>query len=118
LTRKKQNDAGDKQMSIWFVSRHPGTIAWIKSQPVTVDIFCEHLDVNEINAGDVVIGNLPVPMGAAILEKGARYIYLSVALPSTLRGKELSESELNNLGVSLHEVNITLGERLSVADIS
>ncbi len=114
----KEPATKETTLSIWFVSRHPGAIAWVKSQPISVDKFCEHLDTSMIQSGDTVIGNLPVPMGAEIIAKGARYIYLSISVPSKLRGQELSETDLTRLGVSLHDVKITLGESLDAVEIN
>ena len=43
-------------MTTWFISRHPGAIEWIKSSGVKIDKFKEHLCIEEISSGDVVIG--------------------------------------------------------------
>lgn len=53
-------------MTTLFVSRHQGAIEWIKQQSIQVDVFVEHLNVEEIQAGDVVIGTLPLHLAAEV----------------------------------------------------
>jgi CRISPR-associated protein Csx16 len=47
-------------MTTWFISRHPGVIAWAEQQGLHVDIQASHLDPAQVQAGDTVIGTLPV----------------------------------------------------------
>ena len=93
-------------MITWFVSRHPGEIEWIKTQPIEIDSFVEHLDINLISKGDTVIGNVPLHLAAQICAKGARLICLSVAVPATLRGQELTKDVLTHLECSLQEFRV------------
>lgn len=90
-------------MSTWFVSRHPGAIAWAKSQNIRVDYWVAHLSLNDIAAGDVVIGVLPVNLAAEVCACGARYLNLSLNLPYTMRGKELDELDLILTGAKIEE---------------
>lgn len=53
-------------MTTLFVSRHQGAIEWIKQQSIQVDVFVEHLNVEEIQADDVVIGTLPLHLAAEV----------------------------------------------------
>lgn len=90
-------------MSVWFVSRHPGAVAWAKKQHLAVDHWVSHLDTDRIQKGDIVIGVLPMTAAASICAKSARYIALKMELPEEQRGKELSEDDLDALHCSLQE---------------
>lgn len=64
---------------IYFVSRHPGAIAWIKKQVEwKVDAFVTHLDIDMIKAGDIVLGTLPIHLAALVCQKGAEF-YLGLS---------------------------------------
>ena len=91
------------KMTTWFVSRHPGAKEWIKKQSISIDYFVEHIDIHMISSGDTVIGNVPLQLAAQICAKGARFICLSVTVPSTLRGHELTKDVLTHLKCSLKE---------------
>lgn len=88
-------------MTTFFISRHPGAINWIKQHGIAIDRWETHLSTEDVLPGDTVVGTLPVPMVAELNEKGARYIHLSIEIPASLRGKELSADDLNMLGASL-----------------
>lgn len=76
-------------MTTWFISRHQGAIEWVKKQNILIDRFESHLDTSLVQAGDVVIGTLPIHLAAEICQKGAKfYFYLSM-------------SSMNNVGQSL-----------------
>ena len=68
-------------MTIWFVSRHAGAIAWAKGQNLPVDRWVSHLDARQVTAGDTVIGTLPVHIAADICSRGARF-FLKRIVPS------------------------------------
>jgi CRISPR-associated protein Csx16 len=89
-----------------FVSRHPGAQKWAREEDVTLDAVVEHLDIEHVNPGDTVIGSLPINLAAAVCARGACYLHLSLQLPATLRGKELSASELRALGATLIEYRV------------
>jgi CRISPR-associated protein Csx16 len=84
-------------MTTYFVSRHPGAIEWAKRQKLNVTQFVAHLDTAQVQHGDTVIGSLPVNLAAQVCAIGAAYWHVSVALPSTLRGQELSADDLDRL---------------------
>lgn len=95
-------------MTIYFVSRHPGALAWAKKQGVHYDQHLEHLDAEQpIVAGDKVIGTLPINRAAAVCAQGARYFHLSLQMPAELRGQELSAQKLEQLDATLEEFHIT-----------
>lgn len=94
-------------MTTWFVSRHAGALEWAARRGLLIDRFATHLDPAEVQAGDTVIGSLPVNLAAVVCQRGGRYLNLSVALPAELRGKELSADQLDRLGARLEEFRIT-----------
>ena len=74
-----------------------------------IDRHCVHLDPAQIEAGDTVIGSLPVHLAAAVCERGARYLNLSLDLPAHARGRELSPEELAKAGVSEDMIRLSSG---------
>ncbi|OGB72112.1 MAG: putative CRISPR-associated protein [Burkholderiales bacterium RIFOXYC12_FULL_65_23] len=94
-------------MTTWFITRHPGAIDWAHAQQLQVDHFVNHLDPALIRAGDTVMGSLPVHLAAAICERGARYLHLSLDLPAELRGRELSVQQLHQFSARLRPFQVT-----------
>ena len=88
-------------MTTYFVSRHPGAIEWAAAQQLGIDHFLPHLDLAQVQAGDTVIGTLPVNLAARVCAAGAAYWQLSLALPAELRGRELSAEELRLHGATI-----------------
>lgn len=91
-----------------FVSRHPGAVQWIKAQPMQIDRFVPHLDVAEVQAGDRVIGSLPVHLAAQVCAAGGEYWNLSLELPAELRGQELSREQLEQMSARLERFSVAL----------
>lgn len=90
-------------MTTYFVSRHPGAIAWVKQQDFALDQLLTHLDASLIEAGDRVIGTLPIHLAARVCESGGRYFHLSLDLSAEKRGQELSIDELREYGAVVEE---------------
>ncbi len=101
-----ENASAPASPTTWFVSRHPGAAEWAKKQGITVDRIVDHLSVEEVKAGDTVIGTLPLNLAAQVCAKGARFLYLSLELPPNARGKELSASEMEEYGAKLEEFRV------------
>lgn len=93
-------------MAVWFISRHQGAIDWIKQQPIQIDRFESHLDVNLIQAEDTVIGTLPIHLAAEVCQKGAKFYFLSINVRPEQRGTELTQAQLVEQGCSLQEFYI------------
>lgn len=93
-------------MTTFFVSRHPGAGAWLGAQGLAVDRTLAHLDPADVQAGDVVIGTLPVNLAAAVCARGARYLHLSLDLPADWRGRELSAADMAACGARLEEYRV------------
>lgn len=93
-------------MTIWFVSRHPGAIEWAREEGVEVDMQVEHLRVERIQAGDIVIGLLPIHLAAAVQRRGARYLHLCLEVPREYRGCELDARQMRRFGARLEEYTV------------
>jgi len=93
-------------MTTWFISRHLGAIEWIKQQNIQIDRFESHLDTSLVQAGDVVIGTLPIHLVAEICQKGAKFYFLSVNVKPEQRGTELTAQQLVEQGCTLQAFHI------------
>lgn len=90
-------------MTAWFVSRHPGAIEWAKQQRIAVDRRVAHLNIEDTQRGDVIIGTLPVNMAWQVCARGLTYLNLSLDLPQAWRGRELSAAEMTEAGARLEK---------------
>ena len=93
-------------MTTLFVSRHPGAQQWAAEENIAVDAVIAHLDLDEIQPGDVVIGTLPIHLAARVCQRGGRYLHLSLELPPDWRGRELSAADLRRLGARIEEYRV------------
>lgn len=89
--------------TIFFVSRHPGARAWAASRRLPADEIIEHLPVERVRPGDIVIGSLPVSLAGEVCARGARYLHLALTLPAEARGRELTAEEMRRHGARLEE---------------
>jgi CRISPR-associated protein Csx16 len=94
-------------MSTYFITRHPGAVAWALGQGLSIDHTVEHLAIETIQAGDTVIGTLPVHLAAQVCERGAQYRHLAVDIPPHARGGEFTAAELEAYGARLATYHIT-----------
>ncbi|AIL32869.1 CRISPR-associated protein Csx16 [Basilea psittacipulmonis] len=84
-------------MTTWFISRHPGAKAWVKRKGISIDRWCDHLsDIRDIQAGDVVMGTLPIHLAGEVCARGATFYFLSIEILPHQRGQELTADDLNN----------------------
>ena len=83
-------------MRVVIVSRHEGTIEFLKGKFPEAKVI-EHLkDINEIPEGALVLGNLPLDMIKELMDKrNARFVL--VTFREAPRGKELSKEEVAKL---------------------
>ena len=93
-------------MTTYFVSRHPGALAWATEEGIRVDQRIDHLDLAMVGPEDTVIGSLPVNLAADVCARGARYLHLSLVLPAALRGVELTPAQMRACGAKLEEYNV------------
>jgi CRISPR-associated protein Csx16 len=94
-------------MTTWFISHHPGAIAWASLQGLKVDRHIAHLELDPLKAGDIVIGTLPVNLIAEVCARGVRYLSLSLDLPAHLRGQELSQTQMTECNARLEEYTVS-----------
>ena len=90
-------------MTTWFITRHRGAVEWAARHGIVVDQWIVHLDPADVQAGDVVMGTLPVNLAAEVCARGARYLNLSLDLPADERGRELTADDLERYGATLEE---------------
>jgi CRISPR-associated protein Csx16 len=88
-------------MTTWLVSRHSGALDWMRRRGVVFDRYAPHLTMEEIRAGDTVIGSLPVNLAADVCTRGATYRHLSLRLDAADRGRELSADDLDRYEATL-----------------
>lgn len=87
----------------WLVTRHPGTKQWAKDSGLAFDRHVEHLDVDDVQEGDIVMGSLPINLAAAVCGRGGRYFHVTLALSRDERGTELPASTLFERAITLEE---------------
>jgi CRISPR-associated protein Csx16 len=90
-----------------IVSRHEGAIKWVKSKMEGNSEVQEHFsqtDIAGLGEGDRVIGNLPLPLIAAVMEQGAEFYLIVLPIARSERGTELSLSEMEAAGAKLIRV--------------
>lgn len=92
-------------MKIWFVSRHPGAQAWAnKHRLIDGDTqLINHLDVDDVGTGDVVVGDLPIQLIDILCQRGVRYFQLVLDLPESARGQHLTADDMDLYGARLVE---------------
>ena len=90
-------------MTVYFITRHPGAVAWAHEEGIEVTQLIDHLDVACIQPGDTVVGTLPVNLAAQVCARGGRYLHLSLELPPDMRGKELTAEDMRRLGAKVEE---------------
>jgi CRISPR-associated protein Csx16 len=90
-------------MTTWFITRHRGAVEWAARRGIAVDRWVTHLEPMDVEAGDVVMGTLPVNLAGEVCARGARYLNLSLDLPAEARGRELTADDLERFGAMLEE---------------
>lgn len=97
---------GQIMAKLWIVSRHQGAIAWLHAQGWQ-GTQIDHLDIDCVSEGDVVMGTLPVNLAAEVCAKKAQYIHLSLRIPFALRGVELTSEQMMYYGADLQAYDIS-----------
>lgn len=94
-------------MTTYFVSRHTGAIEWIKQQPQwQIDEFTPHLNTAQIQAGDVVLGTLPLHLAAEVCGRGAKFYFLMLPQELVERGNEHSVVAMSAAGATLQRFEV------------
>jgi len=107
-------------MTVYFVSRHEGAQRWARilqkqgNWPYSIDAYVEHLDVQALRKGDVVIGTLPLREAAEVRRRGADYLSLDLQVPPHWRGQELTATQMAACGATLTSYRLTVKETFDV----
>jgi CRISPR-associated protein Csx16 len=97
-------------MTTWFISRHTAAIEWVRLQSFSVDRWVSHLDPALIEAGDVVIGTLPMHLAEAVCKRGATFYFLLLPLQQEQRGQELALDDMLAAGCSVQRYLVASGD--------
>lgn len=92
-------------MTTWIVTRHPGALEFLKLKGIR-GTFLPHLDVRMLEAGDRVVGTLPVQLIHEINCAGVEYWHLCLAQGLEDRGREHSAQSMEALGASLRRFRV------------
>ena len=94
-------------MTIYLVSRHLGAVEWMKAMDHHYDQHITHVtDYSELKSGDTVVGSLPINMVADLNELGVKYLHLSLYIPESQRGIELTAEQLSALDAKLEAYQV------------
>ena len=93
-------------MTTIFVTRHAGAVEWARRHKFGIAQVVTHLALSQVQAGDTVIGSLPVNLAAQVCAAGAAYWHLSLELPAELRGRELFADDLERLGAQIKQFSV------------
>lgn len=94
-------------MTTYLVSRHAGAVEWMNFIGHHYDYHLHHLsDYKKLERGDVVIGSLPINIVAELNKRGIAYFHLSIDIPESLRGVELSAHLLSFLDARLERYEV------------
>lgn len=98
----------------WIVSRHTGAIQWLQARLAHEGqgrdlCVVEHLDTEDVQAGDRVFGILPMHLAAAVGERQAQCWMVQIDTPREWRGRDLTAADMDTLGARLREVRVQLG---------
>ena len=88
-------------MTTYFISRHIGAVDWAESEGFHVDQRLAHFDVTIVQAGDTILGTLPINLVAEVNARDGHYFHLTLELPAEVRGKELTADDMRRYGARL-----------------
>jgi len=88
----------------YIVTRHHGAVQWLLSRGFEGEVVT-HLALDMVEAGDEVVGVLPITLVKALLDKGV--VVYSLQLPSVpreLRGTELTPEAMDKYGARVYKI--------------
>lgn len=95
-------------MTVYFISRHTGAQAWAQKHQIAPHaVMLEHLDLDQVQPGDQVVGQLPVHLAAEVCRRAGEYLHLSMEVPRKLRGRELTLEEMEACGARIERFVVT-----------
>ncbi len=80
-------------MKTILTTRHPATVQWLARQGIAAEQV-DHVSSDSITHPVKLIGNVPPAIAAQVCQQGGEYWHIDLDLPQTIRGKELSVSDL------------------------
>ena len=90
-------------MTTYAVTRHAGAKLWLSAH-FKIDQYLDHLSLDVLRKGDVVVGMLPVHTVAQLGEMSVRYLHLAMETPEHLRGTELTADQMHEHNARLVEI--------------
>lgn len=90
-------------MTTWIVTRHQGAKQWLAQQAIKADLIVDDLNIDLPQAGDTIIGMLPIQHIAKLNKRGVRYLHLCLQTPERLRGQELVADQITEFDGHLQE---------------
>ncbi len=90
-----------------FVNRNAGAQDWAQENGFAAATVVESFAPDMVEAGDTVVGTLPLPLAAAVHDKGATFIALTMRpVPAELRGTPLSAEQMDELGAATQPMTV------------
>jgi putative CRISPR-associated protein (TIGR02620 family) len=88
-----------------IVTRHLATAEWLKERIGEAKVLSHLNSVDDISQNSVVYGVLPIHIIHELKARGVRVVITTLTLPPELRGKELTQQDINSVGgIKLIEV--------------
>lgn len=90
-----------------FINRNTGAQDWARRH-IGGDVeIIESFAPSMVEAGDTVVGTLPLPLAAAVCAKGGNFIALVMGVvPQELRGQSLTAGQMDELGAELQPMTV------------
>ncbi len=99
-----------------FVNRNAGAQDWAQKNGFATAEVVESFDPSMVEAGDTVVGTLPLPLAAAVHAKGADFIALTMKpIPAALRGTPLSAEQMDELGAAVQPMTVEVVDIVSTS---
>lgn len=96
-------------MKVLAITRHPAAQNWIAKRIQGAEIVATtHYQAGQEAGFDLVVGILPINLVADLNEKGVAFQMLTMDnIPEDLRGKELTEEQMDSLNAKLEGFAVT-----------
>lgn len=92
-------------MAVYFITRHPGAQEWAKRRGLDA-LVVSHFDPHQVEAGDIVLGTLPVHLACQVCEAQAYYYHLTLDIPASERGQEMTADRMEALGAKFERFTV------------
>lgn len=90
-----------------FVNRNAGAQKWAQQNGFADAEIVESFTPDMVEAGDTVVGTLPLHLAAAVHAKGANFIALTMKpVPAELRGTPLSAEQMDELDAAIQPMTV------------